>query len=340
MPTNKRNCINKTKVKFSTKDQILKQLKELESQEAPPTKMGAMCYSMSAPPEVAEYVCPVCGEKTYYSRDHAVFVAWEIDACRREFQNLQKHTDICSLDESSFCASCCPEATDYKLKLTITYPDSSSVVSPSVNSDQIRILCGFFQGKLSYSTSTDGSIPLKSELRTLRNLLIYGSSPSQHEPAEYSQHELPEYPQFEPAEYSRKKQGDRVPAELAIKLNSKEYKIRTVLESMKKEIFQDIHLHTDAANATAATKEPDADIYDLAAADRDRELYLLLSDFDREKLRDIDEALHRIDTGEYGACEECGEDIPFEWLKVLPFTRHCIRCKSNLEKLQNNSSDE
>ena len=310
--------------KIRSKKQILEQLSKLENQEAPPSKMGAMCYSMAEPPEVAEYVCPVCGEKTYYSRDHAVFVAWEIVASRREFQNLQKYTDICSLDESSFCASCCPDATDYSLKLTITYPDGSQVVSSSVNSNKFRILRGFFQGKSSYTTSTDGSRPLKSELRTLRNLLINGSTSSKHELAEYF----------------RKKHGARVPANLVKKLNANEYKIRTVLERMKEKILQDIRLNTDAGNVTAATKEPGADIYDLASADRDRELYLLLNDRDREKLRDIDEALYRIDTGEYGSCEECGEDIPFGRLMVLPLTRHCVRCKSNLEKQQSKTSHE
>lgn len=324
MPIKKHDKSIKSNLKSNSKENILQRINELENQEAPTSKMGAMCYSMSKPPEVAEYVCPVCGEKTYYSRDHAEFVAWEINACRREFQNLQKHTDICSLDESSFCASCCPDANDYNLKLTITYPDGSQVVSSSVNSNTFRIILGFFQGKSSYTTTTDGSRPLKSELRTLRNLLIYGSTSSKHELAEYS----------------RKKHGARVPAELANKLNAKESEIRTVLENMKEKILQDICLHTDAGNVTSATKEPGTDIYDLTSADRDRELYLLLSDRDREKLRDIDEALRRIDTGEYGSCEECGVDIPFGRLMVAPLTRHCVRCKSNFEKQQSKTSHE
>lgn len=310
--------------KIRSKKQILEQLSKLENQEAPPSKMGAMCYSMAEPPEVAEYVCPVCGEKTYYSRDHAVFVAWEIVASRREFQNLQKYTDICSLDESSFCASCCPDATDYSLKLTITYPDGSQVVSSSVNSDTFRILRDFFQGKSSYTTSTDGSRPLKSELRTLRNLLLYGTSRSK----------------YESAEYARARYENRAQAELASKLNTKEHKIRVVLESMRTKILQDVYLHTDAGNEAAATKEPGADIYDLASVERDRELHLLLGDRERKKLHDIDEALHRMDTGEYTLCEECGEDIPFGRLMVQPLTRHCVRCKSNLEKQQNQTSHE
>lgn len=320
----------KIRAGFYNKEQILQQLNELECQDVPPpvpvkkNNRGAMCYSMTLPPEVAEYVCPVCGEKTYYSKLHVNFITNEIHACRREFQNLQKHTDICSLDESSFCSSCCPDATDYSLKLTITYPDGSTVVTTPVYLTHLRVLSGFFHGKFSDTTSTDDSRLLKSELRTLHELLLHGSPP------------LKQAPEKAP----RKKYSGRVPANLVKKLNANEYKIRTVLESMKEKILQDIRLHTDAGNVTAATIEPGADIYDLTSADRDRELYLLLSDRDREKLRDIDEALHRIDTGEYGSCEECGEDIAFGRLMVLPLTRHCVRCKSNLEKQQSKTSYE
>jgi DnaK suppressor protein len=80
--------------------------------------------------------------------------------------------------------------------------------------------------------------------------------------------------------------------------------------------------------------EPSGDIYDQASSERDRELDLLLGDREREKLRSIDEALDRIDDGEYGVCEECEEDIPLGRLKVLPFARYCVRCKADIEKLQ------
>jgi DnaK suppressor protein len=80
--------------------------------------------------------------------------------------------------------------------------------------------------------------------------------------------------------------------------------------------------------------EPSGDIYDQASSERDRELDLLLGDREREKLRSIDEALDRIDDGEYGVCEECEEEIPLGRLKVLPFARYCVRCKADIEKLQ------
>ena len=60
----------------------------------------------------------------------------------------------------------------------------------------------------------------------------------------------------------------------------------------------------------------------------------MLGDREREKVRSIDEALLRIADGEYGICEECEEEIPLGRLKVLPFARHCVKCKADLEKQQ------
>ena len=80
--------------------------------------------------------------------------------------------------------------------------------------------------------------------------------------------------------------------------------------------------------------EPSGDIYDQASSERDRELGLLLGDREREKLRNIDEALLKLDEGEYGVCEECEEEIPLGRLKVVPFARFCVKCKSDLEKQQ------
>jgi DnaK suppressor protein len=61
---------------------------------------------------------------------------------------------------------------------------------------------------------------------------------------------------------------------------------------------------------------------------------MLLGDREREKLVSIDEAILRLEEGEYGICEECEEEIPLGRLKVLPFARHCVKCKSDIERQQ------
>jgi DnaK suppressor protein len=53
----------------------------------------------------------------------------------------------------------------------------------------------------------------------------------------------------------------------------------------------------------------------------------------RETLLKIDEALRKIDEGTYGKCEDCGEDISVERLKILPFAIYCVECQEKKEQL-------
>jgi DnaK suppressor protein len=45
-------------------------------------------------------------------------------------------------------------------------------------------------------------------------------------------------------------------------------------------------------------------------------------------------SLEDIETGEYGICEDCGEDISIERLKARPVTSYYIRCKTKRESLK------
>ena len=52
---------------------------------------------------------------------------------------------------------------------------------------------------------------------------------------------------------------------------------------------------------------------------------------DRVILREVDEALRRIENGTFGECERCGDDISEPRLKANPSTTLCIGCKAELE---------
>jgi DnaK suppressor protein len=69
-----------------------------------------------------------------------------------------------------------------------------------------------------------------------------------------------------------------------------------------------------------------------AGDERDRELSLLLTDRDKEKLFAIDEALEKLKEGSYGICEECGDKIGQGRLKVMPLAKYCVNCQSKIEK--------
>jgi DnaK suppressor protein len=109
--------------------------------------------------------------------------------------------------------------------------------------------------------------------------------------------------------------------------------IKEMLLKMKEDTLEEINKSLKSGS-DVPVNEPSGDIYDQASSERDRELGLLLGDRVREKLRNIDEALLKIADGEYGICEECEEEIPVGRLKIVPFARHCVKCKSDIEKQQ------
>src|ERR687895_1671288 len=79
-------------------------------------------------------------------------------------------------------------------------------------------------------------------------------------------------------------------------------------------------------------KDEGRDTYDLASDERDREINFILNDREREKLHAIDEALQRIADKTYGICESCEGEIQLGRLKILPFTRLCVKCQEENEK--------
>lgn len=52
---------------------------------------------------------------------------------------------------------------------------------------------------------------------------------------------------------------------------------------------------------------------------------LELLEFEMEKIED---ALYRLDNGQYGICEVCGQNIPAARLERLPGTTLCVSCAS------------
>jgi DnaK suppressor protein len=54
----------------------------------------------------------------------------------------------------------------------------------------------------------------------------------------------------------------------------------------------------------------------------------------RENLVKIDEALRKLTEGTYGICEDCGDEISEERLKILPFAIYCIDCQEKREQIE------
>ncbi len=64
----------------------------------------------------------------------------------------------------------------------------------------------------------------------------------------------------------------------------------------------------------------------------DRDFALSLLSQEQDSLYEIDEALKRLEDGNYGNCEMSGKPIMKARLEALPFTRYTVECQAEIEK--------
>ena len=96
---------------------------------------------------------------------------------------------------------------------------------------------------------------------------------------------------------------------------------RTVLDAKLGEltaVFQD---------RSELTIENSADMLDTIQMATDRDVSVQRMNMSAQMLSDVREALGRLDTGEYGVCEDCDESIPPRRLDAIPWARLCVKCQ-------------
>jgi DnaK suppressor protein len=77
-----------------------------------------------------------------------------------------------------------------------------------------------------------------------------------------------------------------------------------------------------------ATQDP----ADKASNSYTKELLFSQSTNDRIILTQIEEALERMDDGEYGVCVNCGQEVQPKRLEAVPWARYCITCQDLQER--------
>jgi DnaK suppressor protein len=112
--------------------------------------------------------------------------------------------------------------------------------------------------------------------------------------------------------------------------------LRNFLGTLQREraaLLEKAKAAVDAGNI-ALDKDEMYDEVDLATATVDQNLTFRLLDRDRKLLNEIDHAINKIQTGEFGYCEGTGEPIPKRRLELRPWCRHSVKYKEQLEKLE------
>jgi DnaK suppressor protein len=89
-------------------------------------------------------------------------------------------------------------------------------------------------------------------------------------------------------------------------------------------------LTTGGVRPLAATMENNSrqgDMADQADGNNEVHIQLKLKQTDAKILQAIEEALARLEKGNFGICRDCGEPISAARLTAIPWTRVCITCK-------------
>ncbi|HWR73461.1 MAG TPA: RNA polymerase-binding protein DksA [Nitrospirota bacterium] len=113
--------------------------------------------------------------------------------------------------------------------------------------------------------------------------------------------------------------------------------MKTKFQTIKKKLVKQREDLLSEAEHTLSTKisaekESFPDPTDQAVAELDSNFILRLRGREQKLLKKIDEAISRIESGNYGVCESCGNPIGMKRLEARPVTTLCIDCKTAQEE--------
>jgi RNA polymerase-binding protein DksA len=107
---------------------------------------------------------------------------------------------------------------------------------------------------------------------------------------------------------------------------------RELLLSRKAMVIGDLHQMASEALKGSGGDSSSDNMADHGTDNYEQDFTLGLIENEEALLREIEEALTRLDLGTFGACEECRGGIPMARLETLPFARFCVSCQQLQEK--------
>lgn len=100
---------------------------------------------------------------------------------------------------------------------------------------------------------------------------------------------------------------------------------RKILETKAEEVRRSMAAQK-AAQLVSRLDVP-SDEGDLSQQHHEEWIFLNRNTIDMKHLREINDALHRIDTDMYGICLECEEPISAKRLDAVPWAKYCVTCQ-------------
>lgn len=116
-----------------------------------------------------------------------------------------------------------------------------------------------------------------------------------------------------------------------------EYFRARLLEWKQELIRESQHTIQDTLQAVEL-QQPD--LTDRASVETDHALELRTRDRERKLISKINKAIERIDEGEYGYCEETGEEISIPRLKARPIATLSLEAQERHERMERTHRDD
>lgn len=114
-------------------------------------------------------------------------------------------------------------------------------------------------------------------------------------------------------------------------------KFKKLLVAEKETILR--HLTELEGASETQLSQSGGDPVDLASVEITQAQIQKLGNREKKLLAKIDYSLRKIETGDYGTCERCGEKISPARLEARPVAQYCIDCKTELEQNERRYTD-
>jgi DnaK suppressor protein len=120
------------------------------------------------------------------------------------------------------------------------------------------------------------------------------------------------------------------------KTTSRYQELKQMLEDRRREIQAEVQgkMRDVRAEGLGGKQNEVFDAVESSEADIQDEIEFALIQMKSETLNKINDALARLEQGDYGNCFECGDEIAEKRLRALPFAVRCKECEEAREVAQ------
>lgn len=120
----------------------------------------------------------------------------------------------------------------------------------------------------------------------------------------------------------------------AVLSNSTE-KYRQMLLDKRNQVLSGLGVKFDTIAKMGRVAEEDQ-----AQLSHDEFVSLRLNSLDYGQLRMVEEALDRMESGDFGICMACEQPIPAKRLQALPWARYCVPCQEEIGRSEEEEPQE